>query len=236
MTDDRLQQRGGELERQRDQPDLGKVERVSHLQDRIHRCDQRLHRVVEEMREADADEDDVGRPRRAWLGRRGASLDDDRLGESFLADNNGLVHESSWRRGRRAMRSSYAGRASSTTANRKWLRCKGQLEFRDQDAADRATINGPCPGCGAACKRCSVEPGPSKNQWAPDLQRATTKTTCCAASGELPNWLVVTPPPARVPKRCDRPLPRPARDRRPHPSHGSQARCRTNAPAGGPGR
>jgi hypothetical protein len=53
----------GKLERQRDHADLPVVQRVSVLQDRIDRGDQRLHGVVEEMREADAGQHDIGRPR-----------------------------------------------------------------------------------------------------------------------------------------------------------------------------
>ena len=62
VTDHRLQQRRGELERQRDQADLGVVERIALFKDRIHRGNQRLHGVVEEMREADARQHDIGRP------------------------------------------------------------------------------------------------------------------------------------------------------------------------------
>ena len=64
----RLQQRRGELERQRDHADLREVQRVGVLQDRIDRGDQRLHGVVEEMREADAGQHDIGRPRDSRLG------------------------------------------------------------------------------------------------------------------------------------------------------------------------
>ena len=64
MPDQRLQQRRRELERQRDHADLGEVERVAVLQDRIDRGDQRLHGVVEEVREADSGKHDVGRPGR----------------------------------------------------------------------------------------------------------------------------------------------------------------------------
>ncbi len=60
MTDQRLQQRSGELERQRDHSDLREVERVAVLQNRIDRRNQRLHGIVEEVREADAGEHDVG--------------------------------------------------------------------------------------------------------------------------------------------------------------------------------
>ena len=51
-TDHRLQQRRGHLHRQRDQPDLRKAEAIGVLQHRIQRRHQRLHRVVQEMREA----------------------------------------------------------------------------------------------------------------------------------------------------------------------------------------
>ncbi len=65
----RLQQRGGELERQRDHADLRKVERIAILQDRIDRRNQRLHRVVEKMRETDSDQHDIGRPRCSLFGK-----------------------------------------------------------------------------------------------------------------------------------------------------------------------
>src|SRR3984957_4207966 len=89
MSDQRLQQGRRELERQRDQSDLRKIERIVVLQDRIHRCDQGLHGVVEELREADADEHDIGWPGRGCFQRRG--LDDDRLGQGFIGDDNRLV-------------------------------------------------------------------------------------------------------------------------------------------------
>src|SRR5713226_962795 len=60
MPDHRLQQRGGKLERQRDHPDLREVQRIVVLQDRVDRRYQRLHGVVEEMREADSRQHDVG--------------------------------------------------------------------------------------------------------------------------------------------------------------------------------
>src|SRR3569832_1955398 len=49
----RLQQRGGELEGQRDQADLREAEMETALEQRIARDQQRLHGVVEKMREAD---------------------------------------------------------------------------------------------------------------------------------------------------------------------------------------
>jgi len=63
VADRRLQQRSSELERQRDHADLGKIQCVIVLQDRIDRRDQRLHGVVEEMREADPGQHHIGRPR-----------------------------------------------------------------------------------------------------------------------------------------------------------------------------
>ncbi len=93
-ADHRLQQRRGELERQRDQADLGEVERVVRLQDRIDRRDQRLHGVVEEVREAQAADHRIGRPaRRRLRSRRGRQRRrDDRGGKRFLGDDDGLVH------------------------------------------------------------------------------------------------------------------------------------------------
>lgn len=85
MANHRLEQRGRELEGQRDHADLRKIERVGVLQDRIHRGDQRLHGVVEEVREADAGEHDIGRPRGCLDARLGRDVaDDDGLGQCFL--------------------------------------------------------------------------------------------------------------------------------------------------------
>ena len=93
MPDHRLQQRRGELERQRDHADLGEVQRVSVLQDRIDRGDQRLHGVVEEVREADAGQHDIGRPRDSRLGgeARRHVRHDHRRGQRFFGDDDGLV-------------------------------------------------------------------------------------------------------------------------------------------------
>jgi hypothetical protein len=68
MSDHRLQQRGGELERQRDHSDLREIERIAVFQDRVDRRDQRLHGVVEEMREADSRQHDIGGARGSDLG------------------------------------------------------------------------------------------------------------------------------------------------------------------------
>ncbi len=89
VTDHRLQQRGRELKGQRDHADLREVERVGVLQDRIHRGDQRLHGVVEEVRDADAGEHDIGRARGGG-GRH--VVDDDGLGQRFIGDDDWLVH------------------------------------------------------------------------------------------------------------------------------------------------
>ena len=130
MSDHRLQQRRRELERQCDQPDLREVERVVVLEDRIHRRDQRLHGVVEEMREADASEHDVGRPRRHLrdrsrsrrLGslRHGSSRHvrhDDRRYQRLFGDR--LVQGKIPKRFvRRSIGVSYDGRATATTTIR----------------------------------------------------------------------------------------------------------------------
>lgn len=52
MADDRLQQGAGNLEGQRDHPDLHEIECVGILDDRVDGGDQRLHEVVEQMRQA----------------------------------------------------------------------------------------------------------------------------------------------------------------------------------------
>jgi hypothetical protein len=64
-ADDGLQRGGRQLERQRDQPDLAEVEAVGLLDEGINCRQQRLHHVVEEVREAQRQHD---RERR--LGRR----------------------------------------------------------------------------------------------------------------------------------------------------------------------
>src|SRR6185312_10120289 len=86
-----------------------------------------------------------------------------------------------------ARRTSYAEGDLATTANRKWLRCTGQIFV---------AVNRP------------------RND----------------------ESVALTPRPARARTRCDRPLPRPARDRRPRPSRGSRAPFRMNAPEAGRGR
>jgi hypothetical protein len=55
-ADDRLQDRGRELEDQRDDPDLHEIERQRLLDQRIDRQQRRLHRVVEEVTRADRQE------------------------------------------------------------------------------------------------------------------------------------------------------------------------------------
>jgi hypothetical protein len=98
MPDQRLQQRRGELERQRDHADLGEVERIARFQERIDRGNQRLHGVVEEVREADAGEHDIGRSRGSPRRRDCRDVrQDDRPSQNFfgdqtlLGDNDRLV-------------------------------------------------------------------------------------------------------------------------------------------------
>ena len=55
-ADERLEQRGGELVRQGDQADVAVVEPQLRFQDRVNRRDQRLERVVDEMGEAEREE------------------------------------------------------------------------------------------------------------------------------------------------------------------------------------
>ena len=66
-ANDRLQQRSGELVRQGDQADLAVIEPQLGFQDRVNGRDQRLERVVDEMGEAEREEnaeDRRGRDRR----------------------------------------------------------------------------------------------------------------------------------------------------------------------------
>src|SRR5436190_22461041 len=66
-ADEWLEQRGGELVRQRDQADVAVVQTQLRFQNRINRGDQRLERVVYEMGEAKRKENSENRRRR---GRR----------------------------------------------------------------------------------------------------------------------------------------------------------------------
>ncbi len=122
MSDQWLQQRGGELERQRDQADLGEVERIAFLQDRIDRRNQRLHGVIEEVREADAAQRDVGRSGhrlRAGDGIGSHVRHHHRREQCFFGDDNRLVQggiPSGIRGGR--TRVTYDGRAAPTSINR----------------------------------------------------------------------------------------------------------------------
>src|ERR1700741_1382460 len=52
QSDDRLQHRCGDLERESDQTDLSEIELKGILQDRIYRRDKRLNRVVKQVRKA----------------------------------------------------------------------------------------------------------------------------------------------------------------------------------------
>src|SRR2546423_3923856 len=60
-ANERLQQRRGELVRERDQADVAVIEPQLRLQDRINRGDQRLKRVVDEMSEAEREKNAEGR-------------------------------------------------------------------------------------------------------------------------------------------------------------------------------
>ena len=57
QPDDRLQQRRGELEREGDQADLAEVQMEARLEHGIHGRQQRLHHVVEQVAEADGEQD-----------------------------------------------------------------------------------------------------------------------------------------------------------------------------------
>ena len=75
-ADERLQQGCGQLEHQRDQADLREIQRVGLLEHWVHRRDQRLHHVVEQMAEAERQQHRkrgarCGRPGR---GRRGGCV------------------------------------------------------------------------------------------------------------------------------------------------------------------
>ena len=73
------------------QTDLREIERVAVFQERIDRSDQRLHGVVEEMREADAGKYDVDRPRSLRGNRRCNVGNDDRFGQGFIEDDDRFV-------------------------------------------------------------------------------------------------------------------------------------------------
>ena len=74
-ADQRLQQRGGDLEGEGDQADLAEIERVVLLEDRVDGRQQRLDHVVEQMGEADGEED--GERRGAAAGGRSVAADPD---------------------------------------------------------------------------------------------------------------------------------------------------------------
>ena len=63
-SDDRLQERGGDLERKGQQADLPEAQLVGALQHRIQRGQQRLLHVVQQVAEADRGQDREGRPAR----------------------------------------------------------------------------------------------------------------------------------------------------------------------------
>ena len=68
-TDERLQDRGGELIHQCDQADVSEVELERFLQHGINRRDQRLHRVVQQVRETEGRENRQDRGHRRWSDR-----------------------------------------------------------------------------------------------------------------------------------------------------------------------
>jgi hypothetical protein len=86
MSYHRLKQRSRELERRRDQADLREIQRVRVLQDRIDGGNQRLHSVVEEVREADAGKHDIGRPRRLCRKAACSLRNNDRFGSWILQE------------------------------------------------------------------------------------------------------------------------------------------------------
>ena len=55
-ADERLQERGGELEGEGEQPDLTEAQLVGALEHRVHRRQERLHHVVQQVAEADGRE------------------------------------------------------------------------------------------------------------------------------------------------------------------------------------
>ena len=122
MSDHRLQQRCGELERQRDHSDLREVERVAVFKDRIDRRDQRLHRVVEEVRKTDSRQHDIGRACRSGCGSAAVHRirRQHRRGQCFFGDGDRLVQGgSSQIDSRRGLRCSYdSGARATTTINR----------------------------------------------------------------------------------------------------------------------
>ena len=70
-ADERLQQRCGQQQRERQQPDLREAEAEGLLEHGVQGGEQRLDRVVEEMRHADAGEHGKRRPARLPLRPRG---------------------------------------------------------------------------------------------------------------------------------------------------------------------
>ncbi len=65
----RLEKRGGELVHERDQSDVPEVELERVFQNRINRRDERLHGVVEQMRETERGQDGHDRSIRGRAGR-----------------------------------------------------------------------------------------------------------------------------------------------------------------------
>jgi len=64
VSEDGLQQRGGDLEGQRDEADVREVQVVRLFDERVHGRDHRLDEVVEQVRPAQGDQDRQQRPGR----------------------------------------------------------------------------------------------------------------------------------------------------------------------------
>ena len=75
-ADERLQQRRGELVRQGDQADVSVIEPQLGFQNRVNRGDQRLQRVIDEVRETKREKN--WEHRRAWESARVGLVDADR--------------------------------------------------------------------------------------------------------------------------------------------------------------
>ncbi len=202
-ADQRLQQRRGHLEYQRDQADLREVERVVVLQDRIHRRNQRLHGVVEEMRKADAAEHGIGGASRHQAGR--ARRRHRRHGNSVLIDDDRLVH--------------------GNIQQSEWWGIRGC--FMAPAEVKPAPFHHGCVAANVDKALRSTGSDPTQlDHIRVLLCLSMIRSGSCVTRRRRGS--------ARTP-RC-RPLPRPRRGRRPHPSPGSPARCPRSGPAAGRGR
>lgn len=73
VANEGLQKRGGELIRERDQTDLTEIEVVAGFENRINGREQRLNDVIQEMGEADGDQDRIDSFARCFFDGRGLS-------------------------------------------------------------------------------------------------------------------------------------------------------------------